>query len=124
VTNPSIATFESAQSPAQQAPIGGVEWKAAEPLPAAILRRACDPKDLPFATTDELPELPGLIGQQRAVDAIRLGIAMRRRGFNVFAFGPGGAGKHTLIQELLERQAGTVRFDVVEKQEDLNVVLK
>jgi len=106
VTDPSITTFESVQSPANQAPIGGVEWRTAEPLPVPILRRICDPKDLPFTTTDELPELTGLIGQQRAVDAIRLGIAMRRRGFNVFALGPSGAGKHTLIQELLESQAG------------------
>lgn len=80
-------------------------WSAAQPLPSALLRRCCDPGDLDFATTDEQTEFAGLVGQERAVDAIRLGIAMRPRGFNVFAFGPGGTGKHTLIQELLERQA-------------------
>jgi lon-related putative ATP-dependent protease len=81
------------------------EWRAAQPLPSTALHRRCDPAALAFATTDELPELAGLVGQERAVDAIQLGIAMRRPGFNVFAFGPSGAGKHTLIQQLLERQA-------------------
>ena len=81
-------------------------WSVAKPLPSAVLRRSCDPGDFSMAATDEPPELAGLVGQERAVDAVRLGIAMRPRGFNVFALGPGGAGKHTLIQELLERQAG------------------
>jgi hypothetical protein len=89
----------------RQGPAAGAEWSAAKPLPSAILRRRCNPGDLAFTTADELPELAGLVGQERAVDAIKLGIAMRRRGFNVFAFGPGGTGKHTLIQDLLERQA-------------------
>jgi lon-related putative ATP-dependent protease len=88
-------------------PAGPAEWSPARPLPPAILRRRCDPRNLAFATTDELPELAGLVGQERAVDAIQLGIAMHRRGFNIFAFGPGGTGKHTLIQDLLERQAAS-----------------
>ncbi len=86
-------------------PPSDAAWSAAQPLPPAILRRCCDPAGLAFTTTDELPELAGLVGQERAVDAIQLGIAMHRRGFNVFAFGPGGTGKHTLIQDLLERKA-------------------
>lgn len=85
--------------------VAEVEWSAGKALPPAILRRRCDPAEFSFTTTAELSELAGLVGQERAADAIRLGIAMRRQGFNVFAFGPGGAGKHTLIQELLGREA-------------------
>jgi lon-related putative ATP-dependent protease len=85
--------------------VASADWSAPRPLPPATLRCCCDPGALAFATTDELPELAGLVGQERAVDAIQLGIAMQRRGFNVFAFGAGGTGKHTLIQDLLERQA-------------------
>jgi lon-related putative ATP-dependent protease len=78
---------------------------AGRPLPADRLRQICRAESLSFANTDELPDLPGLVGQERAVDAIRSGVGIRRKGFNVFAFGPPGAGKHTLIQELLQTEA-------------------
>ena len=74
-------------------------------LPASRLRKVCEPADLPFETTAELADLPGLVGQERALDAIRTGIGIRRRGFNVFAFGPPGAGKHTMIDQLLRAEA-------------------
>jgi hypothetical protein len=80
-------------------------WAVTQPLAPGVLRRRCDARDFSLVAAGEPPELAGLVGQERAVDAIRLGIAMRKEGFNVFALGPGGTGKHTLIQELLERQA-------------------
>ncbi len=76
-------------------------------LPAAQLRKECELAALGFVTSAELPDLPGLVGQERAVEAIRTGIGIRRRGFNVFAFGPPGAGKHTLIEQLLQAEAAT-----------------
>jgi lon-related putative ATP-dependent protease len=78
---------------------------AGRPLSPERLRQICRAESLSFASTAELPDLPGLVGQERAVDAIRSGIGIRRKGFNVFAFGPPGAGKHTLIQELLQTEA-------------------
>ncbi len=98
---------ESSFSLDTRAPAEESDWIASEPLPAAVLRHCCDPGQLAFETTDELREIDGLVGQGRAVDAVRLGIAMRRRGFNVFALGPSGTGKHTLIRELLKQQAAT-----------------
>ena len=80
---------------------------AGMPLPAALLRRSCAVSEISFATTDDASELIGLVGQDRAIDALKLGIGMRRRGFNVFAFGPSGTGRHTLVRELLEGQAAT-----------------
>jgi lon-related putative ATP-dependent protease len=105
VTNDSAMGFGGVPASLPQAPAAEPAWPATKPLPSAMLRRRCDPGDLAFATSDELPELAGLVGQERAVDAIRLGIAMRRRGFNIFVLGPSGAGKHTLIQQLLDHQA-------------------
>ncbi len=32
---------------------------------------------------------------------------MRRQGFNIFAFGPAGTGKHTLVQGILAERAAT-----------------
>jgi lon-related putative ATP-dependent protease len=77
------------------------------PLAAASLRRGCALDELAFATTEELADLPQLVGQERAVEAIRAGLGIRHRGFNVFAFGPPGAGKRTLIQQLLQAEAAT-----------------
>jgi len=77
------------------------------PLPAERLRTASALADLPFATTEELADLPGLVGQERALDAIRTGIGIRRKGFNVFAFGPPGAGKHTMVGQLLSAEAAS-----------------
>ena len=51
--------------------------------------------------------LEEVIGQDRAVEAVRFGIEIRRRGFNIFAFGPAGTGKSTTIQHFLHRQAQT-----------------
>jgi lon-related putative ATP-dependent protease len=78
---------------------------APEPLEAAQLRRVCDPASLPYKTTDEAEPLEEVIGQDRAVAAIEFGIGIRREGYNMFALGPGGTGKHTLVQNYLKEAA-------------------
>jgi lon-related putative ATP-dependent protease len=45
------------------------------------------------------------IGQERASAAIELGITINRQGYNIFALGPSGAGKYTVIQHFVARQA-------------------
>ncbi|MGH6960650.1 MAG: AAA family ATPase, partial [Dongiaceae bacterium] len=75
------------------------------PLPPEALRRRCDPNDLPFATTEELPDLDELPGQERAFDAVRFGIGIRRPGYNLFALGGPGAGKHAMVGEFVQRVA-------------------
>mgnify|MGYP000016031149 CR=1 FL=1 len=75
------------------------------PLPADALRRVCDLERLPFETTAELPDLPEPVGQERALDALRLAVGMRRPGFNVFAFGPADVGVADIVHALLERHA-------------------
>lgn len=84
-----------------------IRWRAAEPLPASLLRRSAEFDELSFTTTDEVPPLTGLVGQERAIEAVEFGIAIQRPGFNVFAFGPSGSGKRSLVQELLEKRAAT-----------------
>ena len=74
-------------------------------LPAEELFRACDSSRLGFETTAQLEPLEELVGQDRAVEAVEFGIGIRRDGFNLFAAGPAGTGKHTLISEFLRRQA-------------------
>jgi lon-related putative ATP-dependent protease len=76
-----------------------------KPLPPERLRRRCDPERLGFATTAELEAGHETLGQARALEAIELGIGMRGEGYNLFAMGPEGLGRHTLVRERLESQA-------------------
>jgi hypothetical protein len=80
-------------------------WAAAKPLPPEQLFRRCDLSHIPFATVDELPDMPGLVGQERAVTAVEFAIGIRRQGFNLFVLGPAGTGKQSLVEDLLRRQA-------------------
>jgi len=45
-------------------------------LPPDRLRRTCDPRLFPFTTTDEVPPLTEIVGQDRALEALRLGLAL------------------------------------------------
>jgi len=90
--------------PARPGTLSGVM----RPLPAERLRRRCDPERLGFSTTAELEAGRETLGQGRALDAIELGIGMRREGYNLFAMGPEGLGRHTLVRGRLEAQAGAL----------------
>jgi len=75
------------------------------PLPADKLYRAFDATTLPFETTVDLPDGLEIIGQQRAIDAIRFGIGMRHQGYNLFALGPNGTGRQTTVNRFLQQRA-------------------
>ncbi|HYL23555.1 MAG TPA: AAA family ATPase [Burkholderiales bacterium] len=77
-------------------------------LAACQLRRACDPQRFAFDTTTELEPLEAALGQERALDAIEFGTGMQCEGYNVFAMGPEGAGRHTLVRRHLEKQAAAL----------------
>ena len=66
-------------------------------LPAGDLFRVCGPTRFKFKNTAAPEPLEELIGQNRAVEAVEFGIGIRRDGYNLFAAGPAGTGKHTLI---------------------------
>ena len=76
-----------------------------QPLSASALHRACDPAQLPFVTTAELDEGDQPVGQDRAVQSIRFAIGMRHRGFNLFALGPEGTGRRSLVMQFLGQAA-------------------
>jgi lon-related putative ATP-dependent protease len=52
-----------------------------------------------------MEDLPGLIGQERAIEAVAFGVGLKRQGYNLFALGVGGTGKHTVIADYLRREA-------------------
>lgn len=77
------------------------------PLPATALRSYCDPACFNFDTTESLADHAGDLGQERAVEAIRFGLAMGHSGYHVFVLGEAGSGKHaTTFRLLRDRAAG------------------
>ncbi len=76
-------------------------------LTAEQLRRRCETTHFAFATTADAPELEGIIGQAHATRAIEFGIEMPYPGYNIFAMGPGGAGKTSTLTSFLEDRAAT-----------------
>jgi predicted ATP-dependent protease len=78
-----------------------------EALKPEVLCQSCDPQQLAFATTDELEDLPEVIGQPRAVAALHFGIGIKREGYNIYALGPAGIGKRWTVRHYLRQQADT-----------------
>jgi ATP-dependent Lon protease len=83
-------------------------------LPAAKLRWHCDPKTLGFRDTTSVEASPEIIGQPRALEALRLGLEIDSPGFNIFVVGLTGTGKTTTISRLFEelRVVGEVPDDL------------
>lgn len=77
----------------------------ARPLPPSALCRRCDPGSFAFGTTAELADVPGIIGQERAEEAVRFAIGIRRYGYNLYALGTSGMGKHGFVRAFLEQRA-------------------
>ncbi len=74
-------------------------------LTAAQLRRRFDPSRFAFESTAGAPGLEGIIGQGRAARAIEFGLEIPYPGYNVFATGPTGAGKTSIITRYLQDKA-------------------
>ncbi|MCJ7578094.1 MAG: AAA family ATPase, partial [candidate division Zixibacteria bacterium] len=74
-----------------------------EEVPVEKLRWRCDPENLNFTTTDEVEPCDWIIGQDRAVKAIKLGLDIKSIGYNIFVTGFVGTGRLTTIKHLLER---------------------
>ncbi|MDF1794362.1 MAG: ATP-binding protein [Thalassobaculaceae bacterium] len=65
------------------------------------LYRHTDLSGLGFKTTKELEPVETLIGQDRALEAVRFAARMRSRGYNLFVIGPKGSGKHAAVRGYL-----------------------
>lgn len=74
--------------------------------PQALLRR-CDPEQFQFTTTAELEDVATMVGQARAMEALQFGVSIRRDGYHLYALGPSGTGKHTVVRQYLEQRASS-----------------
>lgn len=77
-----------------------------ELLPEELSWR-CPEELLNFDTTEELPAVDKIIGQPRAIEAIRLGAELRSKGYNIFVSGLSGTGRMTTVKAILDSVTST-----------------
>lgn len=74
-------------------------------LPVERLRRTCEPDLVACATTSDALPLQAIIGQERALRALELGLSITDPGFNLYVAGLPGTGRSTAVRRYLEVQA-------------------
>lgn len=81
-------------------------------LAAEEVYNACEIEKFSFQTTagiEPLEEISQALAQPRAVESLKFGTDMQRRGFNIFALGPPGTGRHSMVRQTLDKKAGQCR---------------
>ena len=74
-------------------------------LSADQLRFDCDLRLLEFETTEQVPPLTVMIGQERAVKAVEFGLFTHNPGYNIFISGLVGTGKITYAKDAVTKVA-------------------
>ena len=74
-------------------------------LPAERLRNVVDPHALQCRATDTVSPMKEILGQKRAVNALKFGLDIKEKGFNVYAAGAPGTGKTTAVKSYLDEMA-------------------
>lgn len=74
-----------------------------EEVPPEKLKWRCDPDSLNFKTTEECEYLEGIIGQERAVKALRMGLTIKSPGYNIYVAGKTGTGRTSTIRRVLKK---------------------
>lgn len=75
-------------------------------LQRADVRWRCQDQDLGFSSTKEVRATTEIIGQDRAIQALRQGLEIEGRGYNIFVVGEPGTGRTTAIRVHVEPFAG------------------
>lgn len=60
---------------------------------------------LGFTSTNDIQPFKGILGQDRAVEAMHFGVAMRRAGYNMFVMGEPGTGRFSYAMRYLQDDA-------------------
>jgi len=74
-------------------------------LDATKLRYTCDPSLFQFNSTAELEPLDRVIGQERAIEALKLGLGIKdaKNRYNIYVAGDPGTGKMSAVEHFLSR---------------------
>ncbi|MBQ9732278.1 MAG: AAA family ATPase [Alphaproteobacteria bacterium] len=74
-------------------------------LQSKELYTRCDPRKFKFSSTAELEERLSALGQDRALNAVEIGVNIQSKGYNLFCLGPEGTGKTSLVKRVLIEEA-------------------
>jgi lon-related putative ATP-dependent protease len=74
-------------------------------LKAEQVRLKCNPSMFKCDSTGDLDPYEGIIGQDRALSALKFGLNIQKSGFNIFVSGLAGTGKTTVIKSFLDALA-------------------
>jgi len=74
-------------------------------LSPEALAWVCDPHELDFATTADLRPAMAIIGQARAVRALKFGLGLHQPGYNIFVSGLSGTGRTTFSRDEVDSVA-------------------
>jgi ATP-dependent Lon protease len=66
------------------------------------LRWRCNPDLFEFDSTETIKPIEGILGQERALKALKLGVDLRAPGYNIYIAGLSGTGKITTVKKILE----------------------
>ncbi|HEX2926183.1 MAG TPA: ATP-binding protein [Ruminiclostridium sp.] len=68
----------------------------------------CSEAAFPFKSTAELGAFDGIIGQERASKAMKFGLKMKMRGYNIYMSGPTGTGKTSFAKQIVNEMASAM----------------
>ncbi|MGH9793702.1 MAG: AAA family ATPase, partial [Candidatus Acidiferrales bacterium] len=71
-------------------------------LSADKLYWRCDPARVPFDTSEQFEPMEGVVGQDRALRALKMGVELAAPGYNIFVCGLAGTSRGGMITRLIE----------------------
>jgi len=74
-------------------------------VPVEKLKKVCNINSFSFKTTEEIPPLEGIIGQERAKKALEFGLKIKSNGYNIYVSGVSGTGRTTSVEQAIKKLA-------------------
>lgn len=74
-------------------------------VPVEKLKKVCNINSFSFKTTEEIPPLEGIIGQERAKKALEFGLKIKSNGYNIYVSGISGTGRTTSVEQAIKKLA-------------------
>ncbi|MGB9679800.1 MAG: Lon protease family protein [Minisyncoccia bacterium] len=69
------------------------------------LKNYINPDIFDFETTDDIKPLEGIVGQKRAEEAMKFGLIIKQKGYNIFMTGISGTGKSSFAESYIKKIA-------------------